>query len=183
MPQAIKPIVNHPVRKPKTRCAQTASHRDRRVPVNQEHTMNHSILGTAALALAIAAGLAVAQTTAATHHDITARLTAAGYTDVRELEFDDGLWEADVQRADGSRGEVAIDGDGNVLDARSGTPMLDAPALIAALERAGYRDVRDIDRDGAVVDAEATNAAGKRMELRINAFDGSVLHADVEYDD
>ena len=36
--------------------------------------MNHSILGTAALALAIAAGLAVAQTTAATHQDVTARL-------------------------------------------------------------------------------------------------------------
>lgn len=42
--------------------------------------------------------------------EIQARLTAAGYTRVRDLEFDDGHWEADATNPRGERVELRIDG-------------------------------------------------------------------------
>ena len=37
------------------------------------------------------------------------RLTAAGYSDVGQLAFDNGMWRADARAADGVRVEVSID--------------------------------------------------------------------------
>ena len=114
--------------------------------------------------------------------DISARLSAAGYTEIKELEFEDGVWEAEAIRADGSRAEVAIDGNGNVLDIASGQPLLTRDAVIAMIQSAGYHNVHDLDRDGAIWDADAIDQQGQRMELRVNAFDGSVLNAQVDND-
>jgi hypothetical protein len=144
--------------------------------------MKKILITTAIIAAVAATGAALAQAGALSSSDISTRLSTAGYTDVRELEFDDGLWEAEVLRADGSRGDVAVDSNGNVLDARSGQPLLAREALVVAIERAGYREVHDLDRDGAIWDADAVDAAGQRIELRVNGFDGSVLNAQVDSD-
>jgi hypothetical protein len=116
--------------------------------------------------------------------DVGAALTAAGYAEVREIEFDDGLWEAEVRRADGRWGEVHVDpASGEILDGQATTPMLDAAGVRAALEAAGYSAIGDLDRDGATWDADATDARGQRVELRISGADGHVLHSDVDWDD
>jgi hypothetical protein len=116
--------------------------------------------------------------------DIRARLEAAGYTEVREIEFDSGLWEAEVRRADGRRGEVALDpASGEIFDSADGRASLDAAAIAAALESAGYTAITDLDRDGALWDAEAVDAAGQRVELRASGHDGRVLHVEAEHDD
>jgi len=48
--------------------------------------------------------------------DIKARLTAAGYSKVHDLDFEDGVWEADAERADGSDVSLRIDPeDGRIL--------------------------------------------------------------------
>jgi hypothetical protein len=48
--------------------------------------------------------------------DIKARLTAAGYSKVHDLDFDDGIWEADAERADGSKVQLRVDpNDGRIL--------------------------------------------------------------------
>ncbi|MBV6414794.1 MAG: PepSY domain-containing protein [Xanthomonadales bacterium] len=45
---------------------------------------------------------------ALTADQIRARLTQAGYNEVRELERDDGLWKAEVRLPDGSERELRI---------------------------------------------------------------------------
>ncbi len=46
----------------------------------------------------------------ATAAQITARLEAAGYTRISDLDLDDALWEVEATRADGQRVELHING-------------------------------------------------------------------------
>jgi hypothetical protein len=48
--------------------------------------------------------------------DVKARLTAAGYSKVHDLDFDDGVWEADAERPDGKNVTIRVDPDnGRIL--------------------------------------------------------------------
>jgi hypothetical protein len=116
--------------------------------------------------------------------DVTAALRTAGYADVRELEFEDGLWEAEVRGADGLWHEVAVDAaTGEVFDALSPRPQIDADAVLTAIDRAGFRHVHDLDREGALWDAEAVDAAGARVELRVSGYDGRIVSARPDAED
>lgn len=137
----------------------------------------------AMLPVALAATAAVGQVPAG-DSDIRTRLASAGYAEVREVEFEDGVWEAEVRRADGGWGEIAFDAaNGEVFDSRDGRALLDARGITQALEAAGYTEIGDLDRDGALWDAEARAPDGTRVELRLSGVDGRVLHSDVEYRD
>ena len=58
-------------------------------------------------------------------------LRAAGYTQIHDLERDDGLWEADVSRADGVFAEIYVDpANGEIFDAHDGRPLLDSAAIL-----------------------------------------------------
>ena len=130
---------------------------------------------TFTLALALSAGTVAAQAPAGPA-DITRILNGAGYTEIRDVEFDDGVWEADVRAADGRWHDVAVDAsNGELMDDHSGRPLITATELGARLASAGYRDVHDLDLDDAVWEADATSAAGQRVELRINAHTGRVI--------
>ena len=116
--------------------------------------------------------------------DIAATLQAARYAEVREVEYDDGLWEAEVRRANGLWGEVAVDPEnGEVFDAQSPRALIELPAVLAAIEHAGYRQVHDIDRDGALWDADAYDRDGQRVELRISGYDGRIVTVQPDSDD
>ena len=128
-----------------------------------------------ALVLSLATGTAAAQA-ARGPDDITRQLNAAGYSEVRDIEFDDGLWEAEVRGRDGRWHDVAVDAaSGELMDDRGGRALLPATRVMADLAAAGYRDVHDLDLDDAVWEADATAANGQRVELRINAHTGKVL--------
>ncbi len=139
-------------------------------------------LTLALIPAALFATVALAQT--GNPQDVQSRLQAAGYSEIRDVEFDSGLWEAEVRRADGRWGEVAFDpASGEVFDAKDGRALIDARGVTDALEAAGYTEISDLDRDGALWEAEARDSSGTRVELRLSGYDGRVLHSDVEYDD
>lgn len=116
--------------------------------------------------------------------DVEAKLQAAGYSDVKDIEFDSGLWEADVRRPDGRWADIAVDpSTGEIFDSRDGRTVIDVRTLTDTLAAAGYTEITDLDRDGALWEAEARDSSGQRVELRVSGIDGRVLHSDVEYDD
>lgn len=116
--------------------------------------------------------------------DVEAKLQAAGYSDIKDIEFDSGLWEADVRRADGKWADIAVDpATGEVFDSRDGRTVMDVRSVTDSLAAAGYTEVTDLDRDGALWEAEARDAQGQRVELRISGIDGRILHTDLEHDD
>lgn len=107
---------------------------------------------------------------------VISTLQAAGYGAVRDIELDDGLWEAEVRGADGRWHDLHVDpASGEVIDPRSGGQLLDAGAITRRVEAAGYTGIHDLELDEAVWDVEARDAAGQRVELRVHGFTGAIL--------
>ena len=95
---------------------------------------------------------------------------------MRDLELDDGLWEVEVQHEDGRWYDIHVVPDsGEILDPRAGKPVLPGKEILARLEAGGYTKVRDLELEDAVWEADATAPDGKRVEVRLNGFDGTVL--------
>lgn len=135
--------------------------------------MNKLILA-AALAATFTATPAFAKTLNAA--DVQSRLTAAGYTQVHELERDDGVWEADVTRADGRFAEVIIDpGTGEIFDPYNNRAMLDAGQILTLAGKAGLTKIESVERDGATWTLEARNARNQKVDVRMSGHDGRVI--------
>ena len=86
--------------------------------------------------------------------DVRSVITAAGYTDIDDLDRDDGLWEADARR-DGRRVELRIDPrTGTVYPEDARTSLTEADVR-AGLEAAGYERIRDVHFDDGMWEADA----------------------------
>lgn len=62
-------------------------------------------------------------------------------------------------------------------------PWMDEEAVAAALADAGYRDIRGLELSGAVWKAEAVDGRGIRVDLRVNARNGSISQQAFDGDD
>jgi uncharacterized membrane protein YkoI len=110
-------------------------------------------------------------------------LQKAGYSDIRDIEFDHGLWEAEARQGADRRHDIAIDpATGEIFDAKARAVVLDGAAVRAALTQAGYQNLRDLDRDGAIWEADATAPDGTAVEVRVSGYDGRVLHREADDD-
>jgi uncharacterized membrane protein YkoI len=130
------------------------------------------------LAAALAATFTTAPAFAASLNasEVQAKLSAAGYTQVFELERDDGIWEADVIRADGRMSEVIIDAsNGEIFDPHSDRPMLDAAQILTLARKAGLTHIESVERDGATWTLEARNARNQRVDVRMSGHDGRII--------
>ncbi|WP_434211934.1 PepSY domain-containing protein [[Pseudomonas] boreopolis] len=115
--------------------------------------------------------------------EVAAALDSAGYGQVRDIEFDSGLWEAEVRRSYGRWAEVSVHPKtGEIYDLHGKAEVLPMRDVLAALERQGYRGFRDIDRDAGVWDIDAEDRNGRRVELRVSGYDGRVLHSAPDLD-
>lgn len=123
------------------------------------------------------------------YSQVLERLNSLGYRQVHDVERDDGFWTADALNSAGHDVDVVLHpvtlevlSDGTqpavLVDATgTGQTALSAQSVYAALEQAGYRNVHDLDldEDDGYWEAEAINASGQRVELRINPYTGAVL--------
>lgn len=145
----------------------------------------------------------------ATKAQATARLSALGYTNVRDVELEDGFWEADARNRAGREVEVflhpvtlavaaeVVKG-GSTAGNTSGSAPAPAPAptpnpgtgglltqqqIQAALLKAGYTNLHDFEfkRKNNYWEVDATNRRGQRVELRVDAYTGKILRE--RYDD
>lgn len=131
-------------------------------------------LAVAALA---AAGAAAAQD-GLTAVQVRAQLEAQGYTAINDVEFDDGMWEADARSADGNRVDVRLDAKTGQVYADELVSNLGRSDIRAKLAAAGYTNVHDVDYDDGVWKAEADDPAGKDVELRLDPATGEIIGKD-----
>ncbi len=131
-------------------------------------------LSALALALSLAAGAAVAQD-AMTAVQVKSTLEAQGYTNVNDVEFDDGMWKADARSADGNRVEVRLDAKSGKVFPEDRVSKLGQADVRAKLAAAGYTNVHDVDYDDGMWKAEADDSAGKKVEVRIDPESGEVV--------
>jgi len=129
------------------------------------------------LSLALAATLPVAafaQDTM-TEQQVRAELTSQGYTRVNDVEFEDGVWKADARSADGNRMEVRIDPATGKVFPNTGVARLGEADVRARLAAAGYVNVHDVDYEDGIWNAEADDAEGRDVELKIDPDTGEVI--------
>jgi len=131
-------------------------------------------LALAATTLLVAALPAMAQD-ALTAAEVRAKLEAQGYTKVNDVEFEDGVWTADARSADGNRVDLSIDPKTGKVYPNEQVANLGKADVEAKLTTAGYANVHDIEFDDGVWKAEAEDAQGKDVELRLDPNTGEVI--------
>lgn len=128
------------------------------------------------LSVGTAAVAAEGRSSSETGRDIIATLDMAGYAEIRDVEGDDGLWEADVRGEDGRWYDVhVVPGSREILDRRADQPLMTADAIVSLLEAEGYTNVHDLDLDDAVWEVDANAPDGTDVDLKLNGFDGTIL--------
>lgn len=143
--------------------------------MNRIATLSLTLALAAALPAAALAQDAAPATDAMTAPQVRAALTAEGYTAINDVEFEEGLWKADARSADGNRVEVRIDpATGNQYPSTA-VATLGAADIEARLATAGYLKVHDLDFEDGLWHAEAEDAQGVNLELKIDPATGEVI--------
>ena len=155
------------------------------------HPVPHARVALLALSLSVAGSVAAqdAATPAAqadpAHHAMHATMSEAqvrsalegeGFRNVRDLEFEHGLWSADVDSADGNKLDVYLDPATGEVFPDNAAARVSENEVRAKLTAAGYQHIDDVEFDDGIWKAEARNAQGQKMNLRIAPTDGRVLH-------
>lgn len=130
-----------------------------------------------AVALVAAAGAAGAQDPGKvlTEAEVRAKIEAEGYTNVHDVEFDDGVWTADARSADGKRVDLSIDPRTGQVFPDHQVSKLGKADIEARLATAGYSDVHDVEFDDGVWKADARDSSGRKVELRLDPEEGRII--------
>lgn len=145
--------------------------------------LRHRLLTVAALAAL--SGSAFAQAPAPTagkdvlkEPQVRALLTEKGYTNIDDLDFEDGQWETDATSANGDRVDVRINPASGDVVAEKLVSNLSENDVKAKLAAAGYSKVHDVDFDDGVWKAEAERADGNDVEIHLAANTGEIIHVE-----
>jgi len=133
-----------------------------------------ALLSVALLAAAGVAGSAVAQD-ALTEAEVRAKIEAQGFTNIHDVEFDDGIWTADARSADGTRVDLSIDPATGEVYPDSQVSKLGKSDIEARLAAAGYSNVHDVEFDDGLWKAEAHDSNGNDVELRMEPTEGRII--------
>jgi uncharacterized membrane protein YkoI len=135
-------------------------------------------LASMTLALALGASGAVLAQQAMTEAQIRAQLTQQGYTDIDDLKFDDGMWRADAQSADGTDVSLRIDPRTGQVYPDKEVSHLSEDDVRAALATQGYTNVHDVDYDDGMWHAKADDKNDHRVKLTIDPASGRVIDSE-----
>lgn len=134
---------------------------------------------TAAIALGLAGPAAAQDARKAdaplTAPEVRAALEAKGYTHINDVEFDDGMWEADARSADGQRVDLRVDPATGEVYPEDRVSRLGEADVRARLAAAGYGNVHDVEFDDGVWTAEAEDAQGRDVKLTLDPDSGDVV--------
>ena len=109
---------------------------------------------------------------------VRALLTEKGYTNIDDLDFEDGMWETDATSANGDRVDVRINPASGDVMAEKLVSDLSENDVKAKLTAAGYSKIHDVDFDDGVWKAEAERADGNDVEIHLAANTGEILHVE-----
>ncbi len=116
-----------------------------------------------------------APSTALTQPQIESDIANAGFKEVKNLKFANGIWQADARGGDKEWVAIYVHPlSGKVFKEGSPSPM-NKQEIEAKITAAGYQNVHDVDFKNGLWMAEADNGAGKEVNLMVDPDDGSVI--------
>ena len=98
-----------------------------------------------------------------------------GYTNVKDVKFEDGMWEADATSADGKKVDVKLDPRNGTVYPDKAVSHLDEADIRAQLSSAGYTGVSDVKLDDGMWKAKGRTATGEKVEIRLDSATGAVV--------
>jgi outer membrane murein-binding lipoprotein Lpp len=173
---------------------------DRRVPKLVTHVHKeafdmhkHTLAAALSATLLLAGGAAFAQdapmqtttTTTTTRIDtptaalsdsaIKAGIANAGYQEVKDLEFEDGVWEAKARGGNDKWVRIKVGPTTGKVYEADAPSRLNQDEIKAKLTAQGYQDVDDVEFDDGLWSADATDPQGKEVDVLVDPDDGSVV--------
>lgn len=106
---------------------------------------------------------------------IMQNIAAAGYRNVEDLQFRNGVWVAKARDGAGDSMKILIAPVSGHVYAADEPSRLDKDAIESRLTAQGYQDVDDLDFDDGIWRAEARSPDGQNVDLLIDPTDGSVI--------
>ena len=106
---------------------------------------------------------------------VRAQLEAQGYTNVKDVKFEDGMWEADATSADGKQVDVKLDPRNGTVYPDKAVSQLSEADIRAQLSSAGYTGVSDVKLDDGMWKAKGKTASGEKVEVRLDPTTGAVV--------
>ncbi|HET6911967.1 MAG TPA: PepSY domain-containing protein [Rhodanobacteraceae bacterium] len=106
---------------------------------------------------------------------IMQNIAAAGYRNVEDLQFHNGVWVAKARDGAGDSMKILIAPVSGHVYAANEPSRLDKDAIESRLTAQGYQDVDDLDFDDGIWRAEARGPDGQDVDLLIDPTDGSVI--------
>lgn len=137
-----------------------------------------SFRATALLLALAAAGAAQAQTPGLTEAQVRQLLTEQGYSNLADLDFEDGMWQAEATSADGNRTDVRVDPASGQVFTDTQVSNLSENDIKAKLIAAGYAKVHDLEFDDGLWKAKVERSDGKNVQVQLSPKDGAVLNAE-----
>lgn len=137
-----------------------------------------SFRATALLLALAAAGAAQAQTPGLTEAQVRQLLTEQGYSNLADLDFEDGMWQAEATSADGNRIDVRVDPASGQVFTDTQVSNLSENDIKAKLIAAGYAKVHDLEFDDGLWKAKVERSDGKNVQVQLSPKDGAVLNAE-----
>lgn len=106
---------------------------------------------------------------------IMRNIAAAGYRDVEDLDFSNGLWVGTARDGAGNSVKIMVAPVSGRVYVANEPSRLDKDEIEARLTAQGYENIDDLDFDDGIWRAEARDSSGQDMDLIIDPTDGSVI--------
>jgi hypothetical protein len=106
---------------------------------------------------------------------IKADIANAGYQEVKDLEFEDGVWQAEARGGNDKWVHIKVGPTTGKVYEADAPSRLNEDEIKAKLTAQGYQDVDDVEFDDGLWSADATNPQGKKVDLLVDPNDGSVV--------
>lgn len=106
---------------------------------------------------------------------VEAMLQAKGFRNIEDVEFRNGMWQAEADSGDGKDLDLRIDPSSGRIYGEQGASRLREDDVRAALAAQGYSKVHDIRFEDGLWEADAQNEAGRDVEVRVDPVDGRLV--------
>ena len=112
---------------------------------------------------------------ALTEDVIKTSIANAGYKEVKDLEFKDGVWRTKARGGNSQWVKLAVGPVNGKVYVDNAPSKLNKDEVKAKLAAAGYQNVHDVEFEDGLWSADARTTHGSDVDLLVDPGDGSVV--------
>ena len=112
---------------------------------------------------------------ALTEEGIKTAIADAGFKEVKDLKFKDGVWRSKARGGNKQWVELAVGPVNGKVYVDEAPSKLNKDEVSAKLAAAGYQNVHEVEYEHGLWSADAKTAQGQKVDLLVDPDDGSVV--------